>query len=190
MSLEWALRNAPRKGADQNKHHRSEPSAAHALRSMGRTVLGILVACVFVCLSGGFLDADPYIRPETPVNQASILVALVFAMALTAVAVVGPRRISISFFYRWMCPALVLGFASVILARPLRQHSGFHYVHFRAIRFLPHHADVFRTIRRERKSNRNPIVRMGMDRGSSWRLHRRVSASHASKLPNRQFGRF
>ena len=115
MSLEWALRNAPRKGADQNKHHRSEPSAAHALRSMGRTVLGILVACVFVCLSGGFLDADPYIRPETPVNQASILVALVFAMALTAVAVVGPRRISISFFYRWMCPALVLGFASVIL---------------------------------------------------------------------------
>lgn len=115
MSLEWTLRNAPRKGADQNKHHRSEPSAAHALRSMGRTVLGILVACVFVCLSGGFLDADPYIRPETPVNQASILVALVFAMALTAVAVVGPRRISISFFYRWMCPALVLGFASVIL---------------------------------------------------------------------------
>lgn len=115
MSLEWALRNAPRKGADQNKHHQSEPSAAHALRSMGRTVLGILVACVFVCLSGGFLDADPYIRPETPVNQASILVALVFAMALTAVAVVGPRRISISFFYRWMCPALVLGFASVIL---------------------------------------------------------------------------
>lgn len=115
MSLEWALRNAPRKGADQNKHHRSEPSAAHALRSMGRTVLGILVACVFVCLSGGFLDADPYIRPETPVNQASILVALVFTMALTAVAVVGPRRISISFFYRWMCPALVLGFASVIL---------------------------------------------------------------------------
>lgn len=115
MSLEWALRNAPRKGADQNKHHRSEPSAAHALRSMGRTVLGILVACVFVCLSGGFLDADPCIRPETLVNQASILVALVFAMALTAVAVVGPRRISISFFYRWMCPALVLGFASVIL---------------------------------------------------------------------------
>lgn len=115
MSLEWALRNAPRKGADQNKHHRNEPSAAHVLRSMGRTVLGILVACVFVCLSGGFLDADPYIRPETPVNQASILMALVFTMALTAVAVVGPRRISISFFYRWMCPALVLGFASVIL---------------------------------------------------------------------------
>ena len=115
MSLEWALRNAPRKGADQNKHHRNEPSAAHVLRSMGRTVLGILVACVFVCLSGGFLDADPYIRPETPVNQASILVALVFTMALTAVAVVGPRRSSISFFYRWMCPALVLGFASVIL---------------------------------------------------------------------------
>lgn len=108
MSLEWALRNAPRKGADQNKHHRSEPSAAHALRSMGRTVLGILVACVFVCLSGGFLDCrPPYIRPETPVNQASILVALVFTMALTAVArSVGPRRISISFFYRWMCPAL------------------------------------------------------------------------------------
>lgn len=115
MSLEWALRNVPRKEVSQNKHRRSEPTAAHALRSMGRTVLGILVACVFVCLSGGFLDADPYIRPETPVNQASILVALVFTMALTAVAVVGPRRISISFFYRWMCPALVLGFASVIL---------------------------------------------------------------------------
>lgn len=113
MSLEWALKNTPQKQGNRNEH--GQPSAAHALRSMGRTVLGIFVACVFVCLSGSFLDADPSVRPETPVNQVSVLVALVFTMALTTVAVVGPRRISISFFYRWMCPALVLGFASVIL---------------------------------------------------------------------------
>ncbi|MFR3272595.1 MAG: hypothetical protein ACLTQI_01260 [Slackia sp.] len=112
MSLEWALKNTPQKQGNRNEH--GQPSAAHALRSMGRTVLGIFVArfrLPFWKLS----RRRPLRRPETPINQVSVLVALVFTMALTAVAVVGPRRISISFFYRWMCPALVLGFASVIL---------------------------------------------------------------------------
>lgn len=113
--LERSLKEGLRKQGSHVARNQKMPLARCALQSMGRTVLGIFVACVFVCLSGGFLDADPYIKSEAPVNQASILVALVFTMALTAVAVVGPRRISISFFYRWMCPALVLGFASVIL---------------------------------------------------------------------------
>lgn len=113
--LERSLKEIPQKQNDHIASNQEKPSARCALQSMGRTVLGIFIACVFVCLSGGFLDASPYVRPETPVNQTSIIVALVFTMALTAVAVVGPRRISVSFFYRWMCPALVLGFASVIL---------------------------------------------------------------------------
>lgn len=115
VCLERSLKETSLKQNDHIAPNQEKPSARRALQSMGRTVLGIFIACVFVCLSGGFLDANPYVRPATPVNQISILVALVFTMALTAVAIVGPRRISISFFYRWMCPALVLGFASVIL---------------------------------------------------------------------------
>ena len=47
--------------------------------------------------------------------QIALLVSTLFTLAIAFISVVGPRRISISFFYRWMCPALVLGFAAIIL---------------------------------------------------------------------------
>ena len=82
-------------------------------RSMGRTIVGILAACLFVCLAGALVD-DRYLG-----NTAGIELALVgsilFTLAIAVASIVGPRRISISFFYRWMCPALVLGFSAVAL---------------------------------------------------------------------------
>lgn len=112
ISLELSLRGDNGDAAARKKTARE--SRGWSPKSIGRSVPGIFIACVFVCLSGGLLEADGPVS-EALLDQASILVALVFTLALTAVAIVGPRRISISFFYRWMCPALVLGFAAVIL---------------------------------------------------------------------------
>jgi|GEM_PF-4802287 len=74
-------------------------------------------------------------------------------------------------------------------ARTFRQHSGFRHIHFCAIRFLPHHADVFRAIRRKRKGNRNPVVRVGMDRSSPWRFYWGAPVPLSSEFPNHRHGR-
>lgn len=80
---------------------------------MGRTVVGIMAACLFVCVAGALVEG------RTAFNSLGVQVALfastLFTLAIAFISVVGPRRISISFFYRWMCPALVLGFAAIIL---------------------------------------------------------------------------
>ena len=48
-----------------------------------------------------------------------ILLISALMMAIVAVfALSGPRRISLAFLYRWMCPVLVIGFAAIILLGP------------------------------------------------------------------------
>lgn len=115
LCLVWALREET---ARPERRHtpldegpaKPTPPALKSLVSMGRTAPGILMTCAFVCIAGGFVGVD---APRA--NQPILLAAVVFTMALTAVALIGPRRISLPFFYRWMCPALVAGFGGVIL---------------------------------------------------------------------------
>lgn len=87
--------------------------AAGGIASMGRTLPGIFIACIFVCLAGGFAEGANAV--STTATQSIMLGAFLFTAALTGAAIAGPRRISLSFFYRWMCPALVAGFGAVVL---------------------------------------------------------------------------
>lgn len=80
--------------------------------SMGRTLMGILVACLFVCVAGALVNGRGYGAGSI---EIALVACIVFTLVIAMVSVVGPRRISISFFYRWMCPALVFGFASIVL---------------------------------------------------------------------------
>lgn len=91
-------------------------SASHTLAipsSMGRTVAGILVACLFVCVAGALVE-DWSAFGNSGI-QIALVASIAFTLAIAIASIVGPRRISISFFYRWMCPALVLGFAAIVL---------------------------------------------------------------------------
>ena len=81
--------------------------------TMGRTIVGIMVACLFVCVAGALVEGRNSF--DSLGIQIALLVSTLFTLVIAFISVVGPRRISISFFYRWMCPALVLGFAAIIL---------------------------------------------------------------------------
>lgn len=83
----------------------------HPLAGLGRTGCGILAVFAIVSIAG-MNRAD---HVEGLALQA-ILVFSALMMAIVAVlAVSGPRRISMFFLYRWICPTLVIGFAAVIL---------------------------------------------------------------------------
>lgn len=98
--------------AYRSAHARAKDSPLQVLASMGRIGPGILVACLFVCLEGTFWNEfDRSVLAFQLVLLASIVLMVVVGMAST----VGPRRVSLSFLYRWMCPLLVAGFASIIL---------------------------------------------------------------------------
>ena len=81
------------------------------LAGLGRTGAGILVVFAIVSIAG--MTYPHWV--EGPLLQA-ILVFSALMMALVAVmAISGPRRMSMFFLYRWMCPTLVIGFAALIL---------------------------------------------------------------------------
>lgn len=88
-------------------------SALSVPATMGRTVMGIMAACLFVCIAGALVEGRSTF--ESSGVQVALFVSTLFTLAIAFISVVGPRRISISFFYRWMCPALVLGFAAIIM---------------------------------------------------------------------------
>lgn len=95
-------------------HVFSRVHGAKPLAGLGRAGFGILsvfaITSIAGMMHGGIVDGG--------ILQA-ILIFSAFMMALMAVAAVsGPRRISLSFLYRWMCPTLVVGFAGVILFGP------------------------------------------------------------------------
>lgn len=98
--------------AHAQAHDDARTGLVRVLVSMGRAGLGILVACLFVCLEGSFWDAPAKDAPEA---QAVFLVSIAFMLAVGFSATAGPRRVSLSFLYRWMCPALVVGFAALVV---------------------------------------------------------------------------
>lgn len=99
---------------DNAAHEDASPFSALAIpTTMGRTIVGIMVACLFVCVAGALVEGRNSF--DSLGIQIALLVSTLFTLVIAFISVVGPRRISISFFYRWMCPALVLGFAAIIL---------------------------------------------------------------------------
>lgn len=95
----------------QASHLAPNAPGRRPLAGLGRTGLGIFAVFAIVSVAGMIYPS----RIEGTTLQA-ILVFSALMMALVAVmAVSGPRRISLFFLYRWMCPTLVVGFAALIL---------------------------------------------------------------------------
>lgn len=95
----------------QASHLAPNAPGRRPLAGLGRTGLGILAVFAIVSVAGMIYPG----RIEGSFLQA-ILVFSALMMALVAVmATSGPRRISLFFLYRWMCPTLVVGFAALIL---------------------------------------------------------------------------
>lgn len=79
-----------------------------------RTGFGILGVFSVVSIAG-MLDQSEV----QGLTLQIILLVSAFLMAVVAIfALSGPRRISLAFLYRWMCPVLVIGFAAIILLGP------------------------------------------------------------------------
>lgn len=87
-----------------------------AVASVGRASFGIFFACAATALLGiGAQD-------QQPLDSAAVLAGLGLAFLLVAIVgfatVTGPRRVSLHFMYRWLCPLLVAGLGAVILLPP------------------------------------------------------------------------
>ena len=81
------------------------------LAGLGRTGFGIFGMFVIVSLAGMLSP-----KSETGITLQAIMLFSAVMMAIVALmATSGPRRISLPFLYRWMCPVLVVGFAAAIL---------------------------------------------------------------------------
>lgn len=90
----------------------AKASPRKVISVMGRAGLGILVACMFVCIAGSFWEAPD--KNSLPF-QVVILASILFVAIIAFFSATGPRRISIAFLYRWMCPLLVVGYGSMIV---------------------------------------------------------------------------
>ena len=96
--------------------HASLPAAPLPLReafgSMGRGGFGILAACMFVSIEGSFWASS-----SADASHAVIIfvVSALFMAVVSVSATAGPRRVSLSFAYRGMCPLMVAGFAAIIV---------------------------------------------------------------------------
>lgn len=113
-TAEYSGREEEQAFESTQSHAVSTPWAA--LSSMGRTGFGILVACLFVCLLGSFWESS---SGELLFYQITIAVSILFTIVVAILSAKGPRRISVSFLLRWMCPVLVLGFVAVIIWGPV-----------------------------------------------------------------------
>lgn len=98
--------------SDQTSTPASPGPLGQAASSMGRAGFGILAACLFVSLEGSFYqtggDADVQISVIFILSAAFMLVVGTFATA-------GPRRVTLAYAYRWMCPLMIAGFAALIV---------------------------------------------------------------------------
>lgn len=78
---------------------------------LGRTGAGILGVFAVISIAG-------MLHPER-ITSLPLQIILLFCAVMMAVvaliAVSGPRRMSLFFLYRWMCPTLVIGLSAVIL---------------------------------------------------------------------------
>lgn len=102
--------------ASASADHASLPAAPLPLReafgSMGRGGFGILAACMFVSIEGSFWASS---SADASHAVITFVVSALFMAVVSVSATAGPRRVSLSFAYRWMCPLMVAGFAAIIV---------------------------------------------------------------------------
>ncbi len=96
----------------RDRHVRPLSRVSSVLKSLGRTGIGLFAACLLVSLAGGFWE---FPSEDVLLDQIILLVSILFMVAISLVVTTGPRRISMSFLYRWMCPAIVVAFAAIII---------------------------------------------------------------------------
>lgn len=106
----------PEVSASASADHASLPADPLPLReafgSMGRGGFGILAACMFVSIEGSFWASS---SAEASHAVIIFVVSALFMAVVSVSATAGPRRVSLSFAYRWMCPLMVAGFAAIIV---------------------------------------------------------------------------
>lgn len=106
-------RGAAEQRAFAEAHDSARKGLPRVLKSMGRAGFGILAACLFVCLEGSFWTGS--LGQDVAASQVALVVSIAFMLMVGLSATAGPRRVSLSFLYRWMCPALVVGFAAFVV---------------------------------------------------------------------------
>lgn len=124
FALAWAHDGDSRASADLSTHAEEDALAsAHdalrgkpfsAMRAMGRSGWGVFFACLFTCVAGSLAG----VKVEGVAFQIVVMLSLAFMGVIGFVSLTGPRRLSIAFVYRWMCPVLMLAFSSLIVFGP------------------------------------------------------------------------
>jgi DNA-binding CsgD family transcriptional regulator len=102
------LRNAFFEGPDQKSNN-----FRATLKAMGRVKAGLFFACLTTGIAGCFWWLSP--AKNLPVTQIAIVASIIFLLGVSVYSVMGPRRITVSFLYRWMCPTLVIGFVAMMV---------------------------------------------------------------------------
>ncbi len=92
----------------------AKPPLRSAFGVMARPCFGIFVACAIICVEGALFDGADAAENV----QISFVASLVFMVLVGFTAISGPRRVSLAFLYRWMCPILVIGYACIIVLGP------------------------------------------------------------------------
>lgn len=112
LHLSWTSRESSDEQALIALAHGNEAATGRKfLAGLGRTGFGIFGVFIIVSMAGMLTP-----KSASGLPLQGILLFSAAMMAIVALmAVSGPRRISLSFLYRWMCPVLVIGFAAVIL---------------------------------------------------------------------------
>ncbi len=95
-------------------HEEARANLGRVFGGMGRPCFGILAACLLICVEGALYPNSG----DAGTIQASFLVSIAFMVVVGFSAISGPRRVSLAFLYRWMCPVLVAGYASIIVLGP------------------------------------------------------------------------
>lgn len=120
VSADHAL--AVDKQAMVRAQHHAVDHPMRVLRTMGRSGFGILIACLCVSVVGSLLP----IQDEQAVLQISLVLSLVLLVVVGIVSTRGPRRMTIGFAYRWMCPVLVVVLVGIIVL-PMETAGDFAY---------------------------------------------------------------
>ncbi|MDR1183477.1 MAG: helix-turn-helix transcriptional regulator [Coriobacteriales bacterium] len=85
---------------------------------LARMGFGIFVACLFVSLATSLGGELPNVLESKGDFVPTIVFCIAFLLVISLFSTIGPRRISISSLYRWMCPALVIAFAALVAFDP------------------------------------------------------------------------
>lgn len=94
--------------------HDNHSGAARQTSKLSRVGFGILGVFSVVSIAG-MLDQS---EVQGLTLQIILLISALMMAIVAVFALSGPRRISLAFLYRWMCPVLVIGFAAIILLGP------------------------------------------------------------------------